>query len=178
MPESDFNNSSSQNLGGFIDRVATAIGYGASWLTLLMVLVTFVIVVLRYAFGIGVIWMQESLTWMHAAVFMLGAAYTLNADEHVRVDIFYREMSVRQKAWVDVGGVLIFLFPLCAFLMIESWTYVSASWSIGETSRNSGGLPFPAVPVLKSMLIIMPVAVALQGLSILLKSISTLRERR
>jgi TRAP-type mannitol/chloroaromatic compound transport system permease small subunit len=167
--------SNNNNLCNLIDRLATAVGNGASWLTLLMVVVAFVIVVLRYAFGIGVIWMQESLTWMHAAVFMLGAAYTLNADEHVRVDIFYREMSVRRKAWVDLGGVLVFLFPLCVFLMVESWGYVSASWSIGETSRNSGGLPFPAVPVLKSMLIIMPVAVSLQGLSILLKSISTLR---
>ena len=170
MPES-----SNNNLGSLIDRFSTAIGYGASWLTLLMVVVTFVIVVLRYAFGIGAIWMQESLTWMHAAVFMLGAAYTLNADEHVRVDIFYREMSVKRKAWVDLGGVLIFLLPLCVFLLFESWGYVSDSWSIGETSRNSGGLPYPAVPLLKSMLIIMPVAVCLQGLSILLKAISTLR---
>lgn len=159
----------------FIDRLSTVTGHAAAWLTLLMVLVTFVIVVLRYAFDTGVIWLQESLTWMHAAVFMLGAAYTLHLDEHVRVDIFYREMSDRHKAWVNLLGVLIFLFPLCGFFIYESLNYVSASWAIREASRNAGGLPYPAVPLLKSALILMPVAVSLQGLSILLKSVQTIR---
>ena len=73
-----------------------------AWLTIMMVLLTFSIVVLRYAFNLGWISMQESVTWMHAAVFMLGAAYTLKRDEHVRVDIFYRGMSVRRQAIVDL----------------------------------------------------------------------------
>ena len=164
-------------VSSLIDRFSNFTGHLTSWLTLLMVIVAFVIVVMRYAFGTGAIWMQESLTWMHAAVFMLGAAYTLNADEHVRVDIFYRDMNTVRKAWVDMGGVLIFLLPLCGLFVYESYNYVAASWTIGEASRNSGGLPFPAVPLLKSMLIIMPAAVALQGLSILLKSIATIRRR-
>ena len=158
-----------------IDKISIATGRAASWLTLAMVLMTVLIVVLRYAFDTGVIWMQESLTWMHAAVFMLGAAYTLQEDGHVRVDIFYREMSDRRKAWVDLIGVLVFLFPLCGFFVYASFDYVVAAWSIGEISRNAGGLPYPAIPLLKSILILMPVAIMLQGLSILLRCLQTIR---
>ncbi len=163
--------------GNLIDRISIATGNAAAWLTLAMVLDTFLIVVLRYVFDFGAIWMQESLTWMHAAVFMLGAAYTLQDDGHVRVDIFYREMSDRHKAWVNLLGVLIFLFPLCGFFLYESYSYVVASWQFREVSINAGGLPYPAVPLLKSILILMPVAVMLQGLSMLLRSIQTIRTR-
>ena len=161
-----------------IDRLSVITGTAASWLTLLMVAVTFVIVVLRYAFDVGFIWLQETLTWMHAAVFMVGAAYTLQQDEHVRVDIFYREMSAVRRAWVNLLGVLIFVFPLGGFLLIESFEYVSSAWSIREVSRDSGGLPYPAIPLLKSMLLLMPVLISLQGLSLLLRSLVTLRGRR
>ena len=161
-----------------IDRLSVITGTAASWLTLLMVAVTFVIVVLRYAFDVGFIWLQETLTWMHAAVFMVGAAYTLQQDEHVRVDIFYREMSAVRRAWVNLLGVLIFVFPLGGFLLIESFEYVSSAWSIREVSRDSGGLPYPAIPLLKSMLLLMPVLISLQGLSLLLRSLVTLRGQR
>jgi len=167
----------SQKPGQIIDRISIATGNAAAWLTLAMVVDTFLIVVLRYIFDFGAIWMQESLTWMHAAVFMLGAAYTLQDDGHVRVDIFYREMSDRHKAWVDLIGVLIFLFPLCGFFLYQSYSYVAAAWQFGEVSINAGGLPYPAVPLLKSILILMPVAVMLQGLSMLLRSIQTIRTR-
>ena len=161
--------------GQVIDKISIATGHAAAWLTLIMVLVTFLIVVLRYAFDTGFIWLQESLTWMHAAVFMLGAAYTLQEDGHVRVDIFYREMSERHKAWVDLIGVLVFLFPLCIFFIYESYDYVIAAWKIREESRNSGGLPYPAVPLLKSILVLMPFTVMLQGLSMLLRSVQTIK---
>ena len=161
--------------GQVIDKISIATGHAAAWLTLIMVLVTFLIVVLRYAFDTGFIWLQESLTWMHAAVFMLGAAYTLQEDGHVRVDIFYREMSERHKAWVNLLGVLIFLFPLCVFFIYESYDYVIAAWKIREASRNSGGLPYPAVPLLKSILVLMPLTVMLQGLSMLLRSVQTIK---
>ncbi len=159
----------------FLDGLSIRVGHAISWLTLLMVLVTFVIVVMRYVFGAGLIWLQESLTWMHAAVFMLGAAYTLQQEQHVRVDIFYSRMPERQRAWVDLLGVLIFVFPMCAFLVYASLDYVAASWSIREISRNSGGLPYPFVPLLKSVLVIMPVAVGLQGMSLLLRSVQVIR---
>ena len=161
----------------FLDALSIRIGHAVSWLTFVMVVVTFVIVVLRYVFGTGLIWLQESLTWMHAAVFMLGAAYTLQQEEHVRVDIFYRKMSDQQRAWVNLLGVLIFVFPMCFFFVYESIDYVAASWSIREVSRNSGGLPYPAVPMLKSVLVVMPVAVALQGLALLSRAAQTIRER-
>ncbi len=161
----------------FLDAVSIKVGHAASWLTLLMVLVTFVIVVMRYVFDMGLIWLQESLTWMHAAVFMLGAAYTLQQEQHVRVDIFYRKMSDKQRAWVNLLGVLVFVFPMCAFFVYQSIDYVAAAWSIREVSRNSGGLPYPFLPLLKSVLVIMPIAVALQGLSIALRAAAIIRGR-
>ena len=152
-------------------------GRAAAWLTLFMVIVTFVVVVMRYVFDAGLIWMQESVVWMHATVFMLGAAYTLRDEEHVRVDVFYRSMSARHRAWVDLIGVVIFLFPLCLFLAWNSFDFVTQSWSLREVSRESGGLPYPFVPMLKSVLLLMPLTVGLQGLSLFLKSLKTLRNR-
>jgi TRAP-type mannitol/chloroaromatic compound transport system permease small subunit len=163
--------------GTLIDRFSAATGRAAAWLTLAMVVVSFVIVIIRYALDSGYIWLQESLTWMHAAVFMLGAAYTLQRDEHVRVDIFYRDMSVKHRALVNLSGVLFFIFPLCVFFLVEGFDYVRSSWEIREVSRNSGGLPYPFVPLLKSVLLLMPVAVGLQGLSIMLQSIAILRSK-
>jgi len=158
-----------------LDRVNTTIGRAAAWLTLFMVIVTFIVVLMRYVFDAGLIWVQESVVWMHAAVFMLGAAYTLHDEGHVRVDVFYRRMTARRKAWVDLIGVFIFLLPLCLFLAWNSFDFVAQSWRLAETSRESGGLPYPFVPLLKSILLLMPVTVALQGLSLILKSLQTLR---
>jgi TRAP-type mannitol/chloroaromatic compound transport system permease small subunit len=158
-----------------LDRTSIVVGRAAAWLTLFMVIVTFVVVVMRYIFDAGLIWVQESVVWMHAAVFMLGAAYTLQDEGHVRVDVFYRKMSARGRAWVDLTGVLIFLLPLCLFLAWNSFDFVTHSWSMRETSRESGGLPYPLVPMLKSIVLLMPVAVALQGLSLFLTSLKTLR---
>ena len=160
-----------------IDRFSLATGRAAAWLTLLMVIATFVIVVLRYAFDVGVVWLQESVTWMHAAVFMLGAAYTLQRDDHVRVDVFYRGMDERRQAVVDLCGVLLFIVPLCLFFLVESFEYVRVSWSIQEVSRDAGGLPYPFLPLLKSMLLLMPVAVLLQGVSMALSAVTRLRRR-
>jgi len=160
-----------------LDRISIATGRAASWLTLAMVLGTFVVVLFRYAFDTGLLWLQETVTWMHAMVFMLGAAYTMQREEHVRVDIFYRQMSERRKALVNLVGVIVFVLPLCAFFIVESFEYVRASWSIREISRDAGGLPYPAIPLLKSALLLMPVAVLLQSLSLALRSIARIRER-
>jgi TRAP-type mannitol/chloroaromatic compound transport system permease small subunit len=160
-----------------LDRFSGFVGRAAAWLTLFMVVVTFVVVVLRYVFDIGFIWLQESVIWMHAAVFMLGAAYTLREEEHVRVDVFYRDMSERRRAWVDLIGVLIFLLPLCVFLAWNSFDFVLQSWTIGESSREPGGLPFPFLPMLKTVVLLMPVTVSLQGLSLFLRSLARVRGR-
>ncbi len=160
-----------------LDRISTVTGKAAAWLTLFMVVVTFVVVVMRKLLDVGFIWVQESVVWMHAVVFMLGAAYTLRREEHVRVDVFYRVMSPRRRAWVDLVGVVIFLLPVCAFLAWNSFDFVTQSWSIREASRESGGLPYPFVPMLKSVILLMPLAVALQGLSLFLRSLRTIGSR-
>lgn len=162
-----------QTLEAFSESTGNAI----AWLTLLMVLVTFVVVVLRYAFDLGWIAMQESVTWMHAAVFMLGSAYTLKRDEHVRVDIFYRKLSGNRQALVDLIGTLIFLLPMALFLTVASWDYVSTSWTIREGSREAGGLPFPFVPILKSLIPATAVMLIGQGLADAIGAVLTLTGR-
>lgn len=160
-----------------LDRISSVLGKASAWLTLIMVLVTFVVVVMRYAFDAGLIWLQESVVWMHAFVFMVGAAYTLQQEQHVRVDIFYREMSAKGRAWVDLAGVVVFLLPLCLFLAWKALDYVAVSWKLHEASRESGGLPYPLIPLLKSILIVMPVTVGLQGIALLQQCVRTLRGR-
>jgi TRAP-type mannitol/chloroaromatic compound transport system permease small subunit len=164
-------------ISSLIDRISISTGRATAWLTLAMVMVTFLIVIMRYIFDSGFIWLQESLVWMHAVVFMLGAAYTLQMEEHVRVDIFYRDMSEQRRAWVNLLGIILFVWPLCVFFIVTALSYAGASWSLHEVSLNAGGLPYPAIPLLKTVLIIMPVAVALQGLSLLLRSLQAIRKR-
>ena len=159
-----------------IDHAIKVIGTAVSWLTLIMTVITFLIVILRYVFNIGSIWMQESLVWMHSAIFLLGAAYTLKLDEHVRVDIFYRSFSPKQKSWVNIIGAIFFALPVCIFLLIVTGDFVSSSWFVKEISRDAGGLLYPAIPLLKSMLLIMPLLIMFQIISILCKEFTKIRE--
>jgi TRAP-type mannitol/chloroaromatic compound transport system permease small subunit len=154
-------------------RLVAFIGGSVAWLTLLMVLVTFFVVVCRYAFNLGWIWLQESIVYLHAFVFMLAAAWTLQRDEHVRVDIFYRDKSARHQAWVNLLGTLFFLLPFCVFLIYISWNYVATSWAIQEGSREASGLPW--VYVLKSLILIAPALLILQGGVLAFSSLKTLR---
>jgi TRAP-type mannitol/chloroaromatic compound transport system permease small subunit len=163
-------------LAARLEGISEALGRAVSWMTLAMVLITFAVVVLRYLFGTGVIWLQESITWLHAVVFMMGAAYTLKQEEHVRVDIFYREMSPQRRAWVNIAGLVLFLWPMCIYLCVEAFDYVRVSWQLREGSREAGGLPYPFVPVLKSVILLMPVTISLQGVAILLRALVDLRE--
>jgi TRAP-type mannitol/chloroaromatic compound transport system permease small subunit len=158
-----------QKIIQIIDRINDVIGRSISWLTLLMVIITFLVVVLRYAFSIGWIAMQESVIYLHSLVFMLGAAYTLKRNAHVRVDIFYEKMSPRSRAWVDLLGAALLLVPFCIFIIYISWNYVSLSWSLMESSRDAGGIP--AVFLLKSTIPVMAVLVMLQGIAQGLRSI-------
>ncbi|HEX7029572.1 MAG TPA: TRAP transporter small permease subunit [Gammaproteobacteria bacterium] len=160
-------------VAGFIDSINEWIGRGVAWCTLAMVLVTFVIVVLRYAFETGSIAMQESVSYFHAAVFMLGAAYALKHDAHVRVDIFYHRFSPRGRALVDAIGTLLFLFPVAALLFVTSLEYVAGSWAVLEASREPGGLPW--VYLLKTVIPVTAVLIALQGVAMLLRAIAVLR---
>ncbi len=162
-----------QRVAGSIELLSEFTGRVLSWLTLGLALVGFLVVVLRYVFDSGYIWMQESLTWMHALVFMVGAAYTLKHDEHVRVDVIYRGLSVRRRALIDLIGTLLFLLPFCAYVLYESLPYLEGSWRIGERSREAGGLP--ALYLLKAVIPLMAILLAMQGLAIVLRCIATLR---
>ncbi|PCI19185.1 MAG: hypothetical protein COB62_05855 [Piscirickettsiaceae bacterium] len=132
----------------------------------------FTIVVLRYGFNIGSIAVQESITYMHGLVFMLAIAHTLKVDGHVRVDILYQRWGVKGQAVVNLLGSLFLLLPVCAFIIIISWEYVTASWSFFEGSREAGGID--AVFLLKSLIPLMGLLLFLQGMSEALKSFCTL----
>lgn len=166
----------SERIAAVLDAFARRTGRAVAWLTLAMVLGTLAVVVLRYGAGVGLIWLQESVTWMHALVFMLGSGYTLAADEHVRVDVFYRGFSPRTRAAVDLAGTLLFLLPFCAFLAWQSGPYVASSWQVAERSREAGGLPM--LYLLKAVIPLMALVLVLAGISLALRSLAVLRAPR
>jgi TRAP-type mannitol/chloroaromatic compound transport system permease small subunit len=155
-----------------IDWLNTKIGRAAAWLCLAVVAIQFVVVVLRYLFGIGSIWLQESIIYSHAAMFLLVAARTLKNEGHVRVDIFYAQASPRRKAVVDVCGALLLLIPFAAAILYFSWPYVARSWAILEGSREASGLPLvfvlkTLIPVFAAMLILQGAAQAIRAFAVL-----------
>ncbi|MGI9323559.1 MAG: TRAP transporter small permease subunit [Pseudomonadales bacterium] len=152
-----------------IDRFSTIVGKATACLTLLMVLVTCGVVAARYLFNVGSIGFQESVMYMHGAVFMLGIAYTLRDDDHVRVDIVYEKLSHTSRAWIDLCCTVVFLFPVAAYIGISSIDYVALSWILGEGSAQPGGLP--GVYLLKALIPVMAASLALQGVSEALKAI-------
>ncbi len=158
-----------------IDWITRTTCIGIRWLTLIMVLMTFLIVVLRYGFNLGWIAMQESVIYLHAAVLLLGSAHTLRIGEHVRVDIFYRQQSEKRKALVDFVGTLVLLLPVNFFILIYSWSYVSSSWRVLEGSPEAGGLA--AVFLLKSLIIVFAVVMLLQGFAELIRHGFTLTNK-
>ena len=162
-----------ENLADRLDSIAEFTGRVVSWLTLAMVLVTLAVVILRYLFDIGSIALQESVTYLHAMVFMLGAAYTLRHDEHVRVDIFYQQRSMRVRAWVNLLGTVFLLIPVCVFIFVSSLDYVSTAWSIREGSREAGGLD--GVYLLKTIIPLMAGLLLLQGCAVALRSLLQIR---
>lgn len=152
-----------------LDRCTDALGHAVSWLTVLMVLISCSVVVLRYFFDISSIALQESVIYLHASVFLLGAGYALKHHNQVRVDIFYRRFSPRGRSWVDVLGSLILLLPLTLFTGWISWDFVVSAWRVRETSTDAGGLG--AVYWLKSLLLVFSVSLALQALAELLRNL-------
>lgn len=163
-----------------IDALTTAIGRVTFWLTLVMVLIGAFNVVTRYVgreLGVslgGTLYIALQ-TQLFNLVFLLGAAYVLNKDGHVRVDILYAGYSERAKAWVDIFGTLFFLFPFCALGMYLSWGYVGRSWQQGEVNTNAGGLPIYPI---KTVILIAFGLLMLQGVSEIIKRIAVLRGER
>jgi TRAP-type mannitol/chloroaromatic compound transport system permease small subunit len=151
------------SVSAVIDMINKKIGEWVSYFTFLMAAVTFAVVVLRYGFNLGWIAMQESVVYLHAAVFLLGSAYTLQHDGHVRVDVFYRGFSEKRKALVNLVGTLFLLLPVMIFITVVSWHYVFESWQTLEGSMESGGLPF--LYVLKTFILLFSLTMLLQGVS-------------
>ena len=156
-----------------LDTLNEQVGRVVSWAALLMVLVQFFVVLMRYAFGVNSLFLQETIVYLHASLFLLGAGYTLHHGGHVRVDIFYRAASQRTKALVDLGGVLLFLLPVCGLLAFASWDFVAQSWAVREGSVETSGIPL--VYLLKTLILIFCALMALQGLATALHALATLR---
>ena len=140
-----------------------------------MVLITFLVVIFRYVFNIGWVWMQEIVLYMHAFVFLVGAGYTLFKDAHVRVDIFYRRLSDRKKAWVNLLGSIFLLFPTCGLIFYQACPFVLDSWKVLEGSKDGGGLE--GVYLLKTTILIYCALLLLQGVSICGRSLILLKEK-
>lgn len=156
-----------------LDAINLCIGRAVAWLSLLMVLAQFLVVVMRYAFGLGSIQLQESIIYMHAGLFLLLAGYALGENAHVRVDVLHERFTERTRAIVEIGGVLLFLLPLCVFVFWSSLPYVLQSWAIFETSREESGLP--AVFLLKTLIPAFVVLLAVQGVANLMRILHRLR---
>ncbi|MEW6998166.1 TRAP transporter small permease subunit [Colwelliaceae bacterium BS250] len=156
-----------------IDQFTEWLGKAIAWLTLILVILTFSIVLLRYGFNLGWIALQETVLYAHGAVFMLGAAYTLKHDGHVRVDIFYQQFSKKQKALVNLGGTVLLLMPVCIFVFYVSIDYVLLSWQILESSKEPGGLPL--VYLNKSLILLLVITLALQGIAEILRNIAIIQ---
>lgn len=159
---------------GVAARIVDVLGRGVAWLTLFMTILIFAIVLLRYGFNLGWIWLQESVTYLHALVFMVAAAWAFQTDDHVRVDIFYRDRPERYRLAVNLAGTVLFVVPFSIFLLYIGWDYVAASWANNEASREAGGLPL--VWLLKTLILALPALLLLQSWSTIRGCLAGLRQ--
>lgn len=159
-----------------IDRLNVAIGRAVAWLVLAVVLLQFALVVARYLFGLGSIWLTETVIYAHAALFMLAAAWTLHASGHVRVDVFYADASARTRARADLIGALLLLLPFMLVLLWLSVPYAARSWAIFEHSQEASGLPL--VFVLKTLIPLFALLMALQGIAQAIRAAAALSRSR
>jgi TRAP-type mannitol/chloroaromatic compound transport system permease small subunit len=160
------------NLADGIDHLTTAIGRTAAWLALVIVLLQFALVVARYVFGFGSIWLTETVMYANAALFLLASAWTLRVGGHVRVDVFYAHASPRTRAVIDLIGALLLLLPFAAVLIWLSVPYAARSWAILERSQEASGLPL--VFVLKTFIPLFAILLALQGVSQAIRALAVL----
>lgn len=155
-----------------IDRLSRIAAYGAVWLVLICALVSATNALSRYAFDLSSNAWLELQWYMFGGIVLLGAAHLLNVNGHIRVDLFYSRLGDRQKAWLDLVGLVIFLLPFSVTMVVYSWPWFVESWSISEVSANAGGLIRWPVKLL------LPVGFALltlQGISEIIKRIAALK---
>ena len=156
-------------LSSGIDQINEWIGRLIAWLTGALVLLIGYDVLMRKLFAFTRVWISELEWHIFAVIFLLGAAYTLLHDQHVRVDVFYSRFSPKRKAWINLLGTLIFLLPFGIIMLWTGWDFVERSWRIGEISAEPNGLP--ARYLVKSTILIGFILLCIQAISLLAKSI-------
>lgn len=156
-----------------LDALNRNVGRGISLAMLPLLAITLATVILRYAFGIGLIWLQDSYVWLTSVYFIGLSGSALLHERHVRVELFYGRMQARSQTWVNLLGVLLLLWPTLAVIVLASWRPIARSWRFLEVSPNAGGLPFAYLH--KSLIYVFCALLFLQGLSLLLASWRTLR---
>ena len=178
-----------------LETIAEGAGRVVSWLVLVLVILTLVVAIPRYllsnewflslqlfsldweairsVYSRNVNALNDSIQYVHAIIFMVGVSYALKYGEHVRIDIVYRNLQMRTRAWINIIGTLLLFYPMFIFLLVMSWQYVINAWDVMESSSRPGGLPF--LYVLKTFLLIMPVMMIVQGTAILLRNIQRLQ---
>lgn len=159
-------------LADAIDRLNRTLGRVLAWLSVLLVLFTVSVVLLRYGFQRGNTALQELTLYAHGLLFLGAAAWALQRDSHVRVDVFYRRFSRQRQALIDLLGTLFLLLPMCLFLAWNCWDYVAVSWARRETSADTGGLPF--VYIQKSFILLLVGTLLLQALAQIIKTLAVL----
>lgn len=155
-----------------IDSLTRLFGLLAMSLLPFVVVIAALVVVLRYVFLLGIPWLSESYVWLHGVIFLLSAAYVLQIEGHVRVDVIYRKFRPRRRALVNLLGVLLLLWPAMYVIGVNAIPIVERSWRNLESSPTPDGLPF--MYLMKTGILVFCVLVALQGLSLLLKSLAAL----
>ena len=158
-----------------VDRINERIGVLTSWLTALLVLVVCYDVVVRYLFGESSVGLQELEWHIFALIFLVSAAYTLKVDEHVRVDVFYTQLSSKKKAWINLVGSIFLLIPFCLIVIISSQDFVLSSFRVNETSPDAGGLP--ARYILKVFIPISFFLLLLEGIALAFKSFVKIKDK-
>ncbi|MGH1484471.1 MAG: TRAP transporter small permease subunit [Geminicoccales bacterium] len=156
-----------ERISDFLDSLNRRLASIVRWTVLAMVLVQFAIVIGRYVYGVNSIAAQESVLYLHATLFMLGAGYTLQMDKHVRVDIFYVRASLKVRRRIDLFGHLCLLIPSMLALLYWTWPSVANAWKILEGPISVGGLK--AVFLLKSLIPAFAVLLIIQSLSSVLR---------
>jgi len=158
-----------KKISQLIDALNEKTGLFAAWLSTLMVLTVVYDVIMRYGFKKGNIAVQEMEWHLFAVVFLIGAAYSLKKDAHVRVDILYTKFSTKKKAWVDLLGTFIFLIPFSIMIIYSCRGFIESSWAVHEISPDPGGLP--ARYILKAVIPAGFVLLILQGISQAIKNL-------
>lgn len=155
-----------------IESIIRWIGEKSSYINVLLVMIICIDVFMRYILNTTQTWVIELEWHLFALIFLLGASYTLQEDQHVRVDLFYADRSIKSKAWINLSGTLLFLVPWCLILINSSFNYATNSWMMNEGSPNPGGLP--ARYIIKYFMTFGFVLLLLQGIAVIYRSVQTI----